>query len=540
MTQKQKEPVRHPRPQRERFVEPRRLLLLLLLIAGALLTAVAGCAPALTDPPRLATATARAQMAPTPTPSVVVLPAPTPTGEPFAVPEIAPSQDSNPTVTLWVNRTAPQYQAALETMIENFSRNHPINVELMAVAPDLLPGLIETASLSSTFPLPDVVLLPLEYTIGWSERGILDVAAADAIVEELGPDTFNEDALDLVTVDGRAAAIPSDGWQQLLIYRSDWFAEQELAPPDSFEKMLTAAEAIHDPDNLIYSVNLPTESSLYATSHRFEQLAIANGCQIINEQGELQILEPACQEALEFYRFFCNTYCPPGVQTEVSALNSYLSGRSGLILASPAALPAIAGLDESYAPTCAECEQEGFLAENTGFVTTITGSGPQAAPQNFGQITYLGITSAADQEATEEFVRYWFNEGYLEWLAVEPAQKVPMRLGTREEPRRFIDAWHELPLTAGERTLDEIFGRPVAEQLAQDLVNTDRWGYKQGAGALMTTLYEDLTISILLQELLSGYYDSPRAAIEGYKRLVDLIPDYEFYVDPEAASEASP
>ena len=43
--------------------------------------------------------------------------------------------------------------------------------------------------------------------------------------------------------------------------------------------------------------------------------------------------------------------------------------------------------------------------------------------------------------------------------------------------------------------------------------------------------------SFLLQELLSGYYDADRAAIEGYKRLVELIPDYEYYFDPEPTPE---
>ena len=46
-----------------------------------------------------------------------------------------------------------------------------------------------------------------------------------------------------------------------------------------------------------------------------------------------------------------------------------------------------------------------------------------------------------------------------------------------------------------------------------------------------------MTLSILLQELLSGYYDADRAAIEGYKRLVELIPDYEYYFDPEPTPE---
>ncbi len=108
-----------------------------------------------------------------------------------------------------------------------------------------------------------------------------------------------------------------------------------------------------------------------------------------------------------------------------------------------------------------------------------------------------------------------------------------MRLGTPDQPTRFKDAWFDLPLAEDGRTISDLFGRDVATMLATDVVNSHRWGYKQGEGPLITAVYEELTLSTLLQELLSGYYDSERAAIEGYERLVDLIPDYQYYVDPD-------
>jgi len=519
-----------------------RLVTVLLLTAVGILTLLAACGPDLSNPPRLATATAQQASAPTDTPEPVNLPAPTATGEAAetagGAASTAPATAENPTVTLWVNKTSPQYEAALEEMIAAFSAEHEIHVELVTMAPDQFPDLVQTAAVSPTYPLPDVMVLPLEYSVGWAEQGILDSAAAQAIVEELDPATFDRSALELVTVGGQAVAVPSDGWQQLLIYRSDWFGERELEPPIDYNTILTAAAVISDRANLIYSFNMPTESSLRATTRRFEQMAIANGCQLIDDKGEVLILQPECQEALEFYRFLCNTYCPPGVQTEVSALNAYLEGRAGMIMASPGALVAIAGLDEEYRPSCDACTTPLYLAENTGIVTTISGRGSQASPENFGQIAYLGITRAADREAARAFARFWFEEGYLAWLAVEPERKVPMRRGTPAEPTRFVDGWYELALAADGRTLADIYGDETADLLARDLVNVDRWGYTQGAGTLITTIYEDLTFSILLQELLSGYYDSARAAIEGYKRLVELIPDYEFYVDPEATPES--
>lgn len=518
-----------------------RLLRLGLAFALPLLalTLLGACVPNFGEPPRLSAPTADPTALSGGEDEPLILPAPTATGEPLTPDgaEASP-QAVNPTITLWVNRSSPQYDAALRQMISSFNDAHNIHVELITIAPDLLPDLVRQAAVSDTTSLPDLVVFPLEYAVGWARRGILDPEAAQAVVEALGAETFNAEALELVTVGRAPAAIPSDGWQQLLIYRSDWFAEKGLQPPDSFERILTAADVISDRVNLIYSFNMPTESSLRATTLAFEQMAIANGCQIIDERGEIQILNPACRDALEFYRFLCNTYCPPGVQTEVSALNAYLAGRTGMFIASPGALSAIAGLDENYTPSCPECTERGYLAANTGIVTTLTGRAGGAAPQNLGEISYLGITSEANQEAAATFARYWFEEGYLTWLGVEPERKVPMRLGTAEDPTAYLDAWFELPFGATEAPLAQLYTAELAQTLAAGVVNTSRWGYSQGQGQLVTAIYEELTLSILLQELLSGYYNSERAAIEGYKRLVDLIPNYQFYVDPEPTPES--
>lgn len=515
--------------------QPGRARILAILLGALFLTAglLGACIPDLQNPPRLSATPAGLTGQASDLDEPLRLPAPTSTGTPLTQESSETERDLHTTLTLWVNTTSPQYESTLRRMIDDFSAGSDVHVELVTIAPDLLPDLVRTAAVSTSFDLPDMVVLPLEYASGWATDGILDADAAHDIVQDLDAATFNQEALELVTVDEKVSAIPSDGWQQLLLYRSDWFREAGVQAPTSYERMLTAAEVISDRANLIYGFNMPTESSLRATTRAFEHLAIANGCQLVDEKGELTILDPQCRDSLAFYRFLCNTYCPPGVQTEVSTLNAYLEGRSAMIMTNPGVLPALAGLDERYPPQCAECEQPEYLVQNTGIVTNIVGRSDLASSQNLGEIAYLGITRNADRQASEAFARFWFNEGYLQWLAVEPERKVPMRLGTPDEPTRFRDAWFDLAVADDGRTISDIFGREVALSLATDVVNSDRWGYKQGEGPLITAIFEELTISTLLQELLSGYYNSERAAIEGYERLVDLIPDYQYYVDPE-------
>jgi multiple sugar transport system substrate-binding protein len=487
------------------------------------------------EPPRLATATARAALTPTPTsePLTLALANPTLIAQAATPP---PGADPNPSLTVWVNETSPEHETAVRQIATGFSNAAGVDVSVRFVDLALLPTLVETAVVSATYDLPDIILHPLAYTVGWAEQGILNVAAADAAVDQIGRDTFDPDALALVDVNGQTAALPSDGYHQILLYRQDWFAERGLETPDNYAAMLAAAEAIYNREELLSGFVIPTESNLITTHQAFEHLAAANGCQLINEEGEVTLLEPACRAALEFYYSIVHQFSPIGVQTDTSARNAYLEGRTGMIMASPRLLPMLAGLHPEHRPTCAECAANPeHLAENSGIITTLQGAGDTAA--NFGEITYLGITSAADEATAVAFADYWFNEGYETWLAVESERKTPMRWGDATTPDRFIAAWGTQPLSGSDRSLTDIFSPEVVTRLREGVADSARWGFRQGHGGVMAPLYEELVFSVVLQEMLSGYFNTQKTLYEAYQRVVEQLPDYAFPIAAEPTPE---
>ena len=85
------------------------------------------------------------------------------------------SGEPNPSLTVWVDENSAAHEKAVGEIVDGFSQTHDVNVEVMFIAPGLLPELVETAAISETYDLPDIVIHPLEYTIGWVERGILKV-----------------------------------------------------------------------------------------------------------------------------------------------------------------------------------------------------------------------------------------------------------------------------------------------------------------------------------------------------------------------------
>jgi multiple sugar transport system substrate-binding protein len=176
------------------------------------------------------------------------------------------------------------------------------------------------------------------------------------------------------------------------------------------------------------------------------------------------------------------------------------------------------------------------LDRNTGIITNISGVQSTGEGANFGNITYLGIASGADPAAAA-FANYWFNEGYQTWLEVESERKVPMRLGTAERPDFYIEAWGTSPILQGE-SLNDIVGPEVVEQLSTGIGSTKRWGFSQGQGELIGDIYTELTFSVVLQEMLSGYFNSSKTIFEAYNRVIDLVPDYGFPIVPTPDAEA--
>ncbi len=426
------------------------------------------------------------------------------------------------TITFWSTETQPARAAKTQEILDRFKEQSGINVELVLTDEDQLPNLLTAAVAAGT--LPDVMFFPVDFAIGWAEQGILDPDAATAVIDELGRETFAEGPLEMVQFEGKEAAVPSDGWGQLLIYRKDLFDAAGLERPDTYDKIMAAAEALNDPDNNFYGITAATDAGAVFTQQTFEHVALANNCQLVNDAGEITLDSKECVEAIGFYADLMSNYSPPGVQDVVSTRATYFAGQAGMIIWSPFILDEMAGLRDNAFPSCPECKDDpAYLAKNSGFVPAFIGpSGVK--PAQYGQVSYMGITSTADTEAAKEFLKFWFNDGYLDWLSVSVEGKFPMRRGTPDEPNKFIDGWKQLETGVDRKAkLGDIYGDEVINTLIQGAGSFDRWGFKQGKGALVTAVYESLVVPRTLREVLDGNLTPEEAAAEMQAAVEDLV-----------------
>lgn len=142
-------------------------------------------------------------------------------------------------LTIWIQENQPERVRAARDDTADFTRRTGIEVEVVPLGDGDLPE--RTAAADRDDALPDVMQNSIEDARAFADRGILDTSAATQVVGELGEQTFSARALALLTSAGSLAAVPSDGWGQLLIYRKDLFDRAGLPAPDTLERVLAAA-----------------------------------------------------------------------------------------------------------------------------------------------------------------------------------------------------------------------------------------------------------------------------------------------------------
>jgi multiple sugar transport system substrate-binding protein len=413
-------------------------------------------------------------------------------------------------ITVWTTDTLPDRVAATQAIIDRFSQQSGIRVELVGVEEDQFNQVLTSAAAAGD--LPDVIgSAPLAQVRSLAANDLVNSEASGAVVEALGADTFNQRALELTRDGDEQLAVPGEAWSQLLYYRSDLFQKAGLAPPTTYDEILNAARTL-DTDQVAGFVGATAAGDAF-TQQTFEHIALANGCQMVDDAGEIQMASPQCVAAFEFYRDLTTNYSAPGAQDVDTVRASYFAGQAAMIIWSTFLLDELAGLRNDAAPSCPECTADStFLAKNTGIVTGL--QGPDGTePAQFGEVVSWAITSEADADPAQQFVQYMLSDGYLDSLAIAPEGKFPARPGSTPGGTDFVDKWEDLPVGVDtEGPLSQFYGQPVLDALQSGPENFTRWGITQGQGDLIGASLGELPVATAVAATTSGGVDAAGAA----------------------------
>ncbi len=406
-------------------------------------------------------------------------------------------------LSFWTTEIEPKRMAIQKDLAKRFKGATGIGVEVVPVEESQLPTRVVAAAAANA--LPDMIFVPLDYVITWVEEGILDPKAATTVIKGLGVDTFASGPLNLATVEGDWAAVPADGWGQLLLFRKDLFAgsasETLLGTPNTWEKILAAAQALHAPPK-VWGIAVGTDPTQVYMQQVFEQFALSNGAHLVNPStGEVDLNTPEFIQTLKFYKKLVS-FTPPGNIYWRQTREDYFGGRQAMIIWSPFILDELAGLRDSAPVTATGLAKP--LHQMTGIVTAF--KGPLGSkPAQWGQVSYFGITVGASSNV-QKWAQFLLGDGYLDWLSMAPEGKFPLRY-------KFVDGWKQLKIGVDRKArIADLYPDEVIDSIIAGVDNFDRWGFASGKGACVGQVYGTKESIRILRRYLDGEVSAEKAA----------------------------
>lgn len=426
--------------------------------------------------------------------------------------------DAGPLV-MWTIEDKPDRIAAQQVMLDEYTAATGVETELVPIAEDQLTTALTSAAAARD--LPDLVgALPLANVLSFAGDDILDTEAARSVVDELGAETFDQNSLELLQLDGAQLAVPSDAFPMLLYYRKDLFQEAGLAPPTDFESIRTAAETLDSGD--VAGIVAATTASEQFTSQTIEHFALANGCDLVDDAGEVALGSPACVRTFDYFASLMRDTSVDGEQDTNTTRATYFSGRAGMVVWSSFLLDELGGLRSDALPTCDECADDPqWLAENTGVVAAIEGPDAQE-PAGYGDVVSFTILRDSHSR-TGDLVRFLMDDRYEGWIGLAPEGKVPTRLGTAQEPTRFQDAWREMDSGADTRMpLSDIYTPEVMDEVAGAPQRIVRWGVSEGQGRLEGAMTTQRVLPTIMSDAITSGTDGRDIADEAVNQAEQL------------------
>ena len=377
-------------------------------------------------------------------------------------------------IKFWTTEVQPARMAKQEEMAKAFEAKTGIKVDVIPIEEKDL-GTRATAA-AAAGDLPDVIYHTLQYVLPWAEAGILDVDANNDVVKKLGKKTFAPGALSMAKKGSKIAAVPVDGWTQMVVYRKDLFEKAGLEAPTNYANITKAIQTLSS-DNM-YGFVAATKTDENFMSQVLEHVLLANGVNIVKKGGTKK-QGKALKNSLEFYKVLAKA-SPPGELYWKQSRALYFAGRTPMIIWSPFIMDELAGLRDSAPPTFNVDPTSNELAQKTGFITNFSGPNNKKGAA-WADIRYFGITADADTDEAKQFIMYSMDEGYTSTLSIAPEGKFPVRRGNSSDPNAFTKAWSNLPVGVDRKApLTDLYSADVINNIVAGLDTASRWGVKEG------------------------------------------------------------
>lgn len=312
------------------------------------------------------------------------------------------------TITMLVPSYSNNTQALWEEIIAGFNEEHPdIDVQLEVQSWDNISDVVSTR-LQANDP-PDI--LNFNAYAAFAEDGLLypveEVMSAERI------DDFQESFRELGTVDGEFYGIPLLASARALFYNTELLEAAGVSePPQTWEELQAAAQAVTDSGSIGYLMPLGSEEAQAETS-----IFTFGAGGSWGDGEELTVVTPENVEGVTFMKQMIDagvTQPDPGASDRTPTFDLFLQGQAAMAMGLP--------------PNVAQAEEAGLSF------------GVTPIPTKSGETSTLGVadyimafdTGEEKQEAIQAFFDYFFTtENYLTFTDTE--QFLPTLVSAAEQ-----------------------------------------------------------------------------------------------------------
>ena len=346
------------------------------------------------------------------------------------------SEDGTVKIVVMHDEAEEDRIAAKQKMIDQFEAENPgIKVEQQAVSEDAFETKVKT--LITAGELPALVAGSNTLMQMLDEEGVSDTAANKEVFDEIGADAFYDSIPSFLNSENNEGyiSVPVTGWISGIWYRTDKFEEKGLEPPTTWENILAAAKAFHDPDNKKYGIMISSEEGAF-TQQTFQQFALSNGAKLFDDSGKPQFDTPEMKEALEFYKELYQ-YSLPGSNGTTQVRDAMVGENTYMCVFSTYILPALFNQG---------------MAENIGFA--IPEKKEAVAAGGFTNYTISNNLSPEETDAAKKFLAFMLKDDInIEMLHTSPGGANPVLKSVAEAPayldnevfKAYADIAQEVP-----------------------------------------------------------------------------------------------
>ncbi len=306
-------------------------------------------------------------------------------------------------------------QAVIQGLIDDFAKEYPwITVEQM---PTDDGGDYDTklTALAGSAEMPAIIEVNQNRAKWLAGNELTDFDAIRTVIEGVSGKYYDAVLKINTSEDGaNYIGVPMGGWVQGIWYNRKAFDEKGLNAPDTWENIMAAAKAFHDPANKKYGIALPTVDAPFS-EQSFSQFALSNDANALDSEGNASFNTPDMVEALTFYKELYQ-YSIQGSNNTTEVQDAMLNGSVPMGIYSTYILSALikAGMADDY----------GFA-----LVTNKDSA-------SYGSIGMLAITDGLKEEQREAailFVSYLTREeNNIRWLHMAPGGQQPVMEGIAE------------------------------------------------------------------------------------------------------------